>query len=69
MQRTDRADNGHDNLFEPVGETASTAGGFGRLSRSTSLYTRLLEQHPNRKRLLLGLAAAGAVALVRRVGR
>jgi len=69
MQRTDRADNGHDNLFEPVGETGSTAGGFGRPSRSTSLYTRHLEQHPNRKRALLAAAAAGAVALVRRAGR
>ncbi|HEV2093315.1 MAG TPA: SDR family oxidoreductase [Rubrobacter sp.] len=69
MQKTDRPDDGRDNLFEPVRETGSTTGEFGKLSRSTSLYTRHLEQHPNRKRILLGLAAAGAVALVRRARR
>jgi len=69
VQRTDRPDDGQDNLFEPVGGTGSTTGEFGRLSRSTSLYTRHLERYPNRKRVLLGLAAAGAVALVRRAGR
>jgi len=69
VQRTDRPDDGQDNLFEPVGGKGSTTGEFGRLSRSTSLYTRHLERYPNRKRVLLGLAAAGAVALVRRAGR
>ncbi len=69
MQKTDRPDDGRDNLFEPVGETGSTTGDFGRLSKSTSLYTRHLEQHPNRKRVLLGLATAGAITLARRVGR
>ncbi len=69
IQRTDRPDDGRDNLFEPVRETGSTTGDFGRFSRSTSLYTRYLEQYPNRKRALLGLAVAGAVALVRRAGR
>lgn len=69
MQKTDQPDNGQDNLFKPVHETGSTTGDFGRLSRSTSLYTRHLEQYPNRKRALLGLAVAGAVVLVRRAGR
>ena len=69
LQRTDRPDDGRDNLFEPVGGKGSTSGDFGRLSKSTSLYTRHLEQHPNRKRVLLGLAAAGAVALLRGTGR
>jgi short-subunit dehydrogenase len=69
MQKTDRPDDGRDNLFAPISETGSTTGEFGQSSKSTSLYTRHLEQHPNRKRALLGLAAAGAVALVRRVGR
>jgi NAD(P)-dependent dehydrogenase (short-subunit alcohol dehydrogenase family) len=68
-QKTDQPDNGQDNLFEPVGGTGSTTGDFGRNSKSTSIYTRYLEQHPNRKRALLGAATAGAVALVRRVGR
>ncbi len=68
IQRTDQPDNGRDNLFEPVGGTGSTTGDFGWLSKSTSLYTHHLEQHPNRKRILLGLVAAGAVAVVRRAG-
>ncbi len=69
MQKTDQPDDGRDNLLEPVGGLGSTTGDFGRFSKSTSLYTRHLEQYPNRKRALLGLAAAGAVALVRRAGR
>ncbi len=48
VQRTDRPDDGQDNLFEPVGGTGSTTGDFGRNSKPTSLYTRHLEQHPNR---------------------
>ena len=35
-------------------------------ARPISLYTRLLEEHPGRKRLLLAGAALGAVALIRR---
>lgn len=69
QQKTDQPDNGQDNLFEPMRETGSRTGDFGQHSKSTSLYTRYLEQHPNRKRVLLGLATAGAVALVRRAGR
>jgi short-subunit dehydrogenase len=69
MQKTNQPDDGRDNLFDPVGGLGSTTGDFGRFSKSTSLYTRHLEQYPNRKRVLLGLAAAGAVALVRRAGR
>ncbi len=69
MQQTDRPDNGQDNLFEPIGEPGSTTGDFGQNSKSTSIYTRYLEQYPNRKRVLLGAATAGAVALLRRAGR
>ena len=68
MQKTDQPDNGQDNLFESVRETGSTTGDFGQFSRSTSFYTRYLEQYPNRKRVLLGLAAAGTLTLVRRAG-
>ncbi len=69
QQRTDQPDDGEDNLFAPLGGTGATTGAFGQRSKSTSPYTRYLEQHPHRKRALLGAAAAGAVALARRVGR
>ncbi len=69
IQKTDQPDNGQDNLFKPMGGAGSTTGDFGQRSKSTSIYTRYLEQYPNRKRVLLGATAAGAVALLRRVGR
>ncbi len=69
QQKTDQPDDGRDNLFAPIGGTGSTTGEFGQRSKSTSPYTRHLEQHPNRKRVLLAAAAVGSVALLRRVGR
>ncbi len=69
QQKTDQPDDGHDNLFAPIPGTGSTTGDFGQHSKSTSLYTRYLEQYPTRKRALLGAVTAGVVALVRRVGR
>jgi short-subunit dehydrogenase len=69
QQKTDEPDDGRDNLFAPVDGTGSTTGEFGQRSISTSPYTRHLEQHPNRKRILLAAAAVGSVALLRRVGR
>jgi hypothetical protein len=69
QQMTDRPDDGEDNFFSPMDGNASVTGEFGRRSKSTSLYTRHLEQYPNRKRALLTAAMSGAVALVRRVRR
>ncbi len=69
QQKTDQPDDGRDNLFEPSGGPGSTTGEWGRGSLSRSLYTRHLEQHPNRKRLLLGAAAVTSLVLVRRAGR
>jgi hypothetical protein len=70
QQQADRPDDGRDNLMQPVqnGKT-STRGDFGHLSTATSPYTRHLELHPIRKRLVLGAALLGGLALVRRVGR
>lgn len=67
-QKTNQPDDGQDNLFTPMAGTGSTTGDFGKRSKSTSLYTRYLEQYPDRKRILLGAAAAGLLTLVRRVG-
>ncbi len=69
QQMTDCPDDGEDNFFSPMDGNASVTGEFGRRSKSTSLYTRHLEQYPNRKRALLTATVLGAAALVRRVGR
>jgi short-subunit dehydrogenase len=69
QQRTNRPDDGRDNLFAPVPGTGSATGSFGQKSKSSSPYTRYLELHPNRKRALNAVALASLVALVRRAGR
>ncbi|MDP9347823.1 MAG: short-chain dehydrogenase, partial [Gemmatimonadota bacterium] len=69
QQKTDQPDDGRDNLFEASRGTGSTTGEWGRGSMSRSLYTRHVELYPDRKRLLMGMAMAGALMLMRRVGR
>ena len=69
QQRTDRPDDGTNNLFSPVPGTGSVTGEFGEGSKAVSLYTRYLELHPTRKRALAALAALGGFVLVRRIGR
>jgi hypothetical protein len=68
-QRSDQPDDGKDNLFQPMRGNGATTGEFGQNSKTTSLYTRYLEQHPARQFALLGGAFLGALALTRRVGR
>jgi short-subunit dehydrogenase len=69
QQRTDRPDDRRDNLFEASTGPGSTTGEFGARSKSTSLYTTLLELHPNRKRLAVAALLVGVLAMVRRIGR
>jgi short-subunit dehydrogenase len=69
QQRTDRPDDRRDNLFTPSTGPGSTTGEFGRGSKPTSLYTRYLELHPNRKRAVVGMFMLAAAGLVRRAGR
>lgn len=66
LQKTTDPASGRDNLFEPIHEAGSTRGDFGKLAAPRSVYTSLLELHPNRKRVLLGATLAGAVVLLRR---
>ncbi len=61
-QKTDRPDDGRDNLFEPLVGPGSTTGDFGDQTKSTSLYTRLFEFRPGWTFALLGLAAGVGVA-------
>ncbi|HET8522908.1 MAG TPA: SDR family oxidoreductase [Thermomicrobiales bacterium] len=69
QQRSNRPDDERDNLFAPMDGASSPTGGFGQTSKSVSLYTRVLELHPNRQRALnLGLVVAG-LAAIRRFGR
>jgi short-subunit dehydrogenase len=67
-QRTDRPDDGVDNLFTPSTGPGNTTGDFGEGSKSTSLYTRVLAPHPALVRTAM-LAVVAALAIgVRRVG-
>jgi short-subunit dehydrogenase len=66
-QKTDRPDDRRDNMFTPSTGTGSSTGEFGKLSQSTSIYTRLLGLHPNRGRAAAAAGGlAGAFALSRR---
>jgi short-subunit dehydrogenase len=69
QQQTGEPDAPEDNLFKPVAGKGSTTGDFGEQSKSSSLYTRHLDQHPARLRVLLAAGALGFLALIRRVGR
>lgn len=66
FQKTAEPDNGRDNLFGPLPERGAVQGDFSKLAKPVSLYTQLLELHPQRKWLLLGATAAGAAILLRR---
>jgi short-subunit dehydrogenase len=69
QQMTTEPDDRRDNLFEPSTGPGSTTGEFGQNSKSTSLYTELLELHPARKRFVVGAALLSALTVLRRIGR
>jgi short-subunit dehydrogenase len=69
QQMTDLPDDRRDNLFEPSTGPGSATGDFGEGAQPTSVYTRVFELHPLRKRLGVALGLLGATALVRRLGR
>jgi short-subunit dehydrogenase len=68
-QKTDRPDDGRDNLDAPMPGNGRTTGDFGEQAKAVSPYTRSLEQYPNRVRALLGAGLVGLIAVARRVGR
>lgn len=68
-QKTDQPDNQKDNLYEPMPGPGSVTGDFGEDSRATSVYTRAVELHPERKIALTLGALAATLLLLRRVGR
>ena len=67
-QRTDRPDDGVDNLFTPSTGRGSTTGDFGERSKSTSVYTRLLAPHPALVRSAVLTAVAVMAIGLRRAG-
>ena len=69
QQQTRQPDDGQDNLFEPMQGNGSTTGEFGQKSKTVSLYTRHVESHPARKKMLTGVTAAAALVALRRAGR
>ena len=69
QQLTSRPDDSRDNLFEASTGPGSVTGEFGRDARPTSLYTRLFELHPARKRAVGTGLAVLALTLLRRIGR
>jgi len=69
QQKTRRPDDRRDNLFEPSTGPGQTTGEFGENAKPTSVYTRLLELHPNRKRAAAGALLLATVGAIRRAGR
>lgn len=67
-QETDRPDDRRDNLFASSTGPGSTRGEFGDGAKPVSVYTRQLELHPIRKRILSILAVIAGIAFVRKVG-
>jgi short-subunit dehydrogenase len=65
-QRTDRPDNGTDNLFTASTGPGAVEGSFGQRAKSTSLYTTALEQHPGRIRALLAAGGLLGITALRR---
>jgi len=66
LQKTDRPDNGRDNVFAPWDDPGSVHGEFP--GRPSSWYTRVFEYHPAMKVVAVG-AALGALALAAGLGR
>jgi NAD(P)-dependent dehydrogenase (short-subunit alcohol dehydrogenase family) len=65
-QKTDQPDDGFDNLFQPTRGPGSIRGEWGQGAPHSSFYTRHLEFHPNRKRMLWAALGWGLYRLARR---
>ena len=65
-QRTSQPDDGTDNLFTASSGSGAVEGDFGANAKSSSLYTELLELHPQRIRLALAAAALLGYRALRR---
>jgi short-subunit dehydrogenase len=68
QQETDRPDDRRDNLFQASTGPGSTHGDFGSGAKPISVYTRTLELHPMRKRLLAAMAVVAGIVALRKIG-
>ena len=67
-QRTSQSGGGSDNLFTPSTGPGAVSGDFGSNAKSSSLYTELLELHPERIRAALAVATVLGYRALRRQG-
>lgn len=68
-QKTDRPDDGQDNLFAPVPGPGRVTSRAELHSKSTSLYTTALGLHPVPGRVVAGVVLGAAGAVLRGLGR
>jgi short-subunit dehydrogenase len=68
QQATGLADDRRDNLFEASTGPGATRGDFGEGAKPVSLYTRELELHPIRKRVVTLAACLTILAVLRKIG-
>jgi NAD(P)-dependent dehydrogenase (short-subunit alcohol dehydrogenase family) len=64
-QISDMPDDRRDNLFAPAGGPSATHGPFDDKAWSSSEYTRVFEQHPALKPVVLGLGVLGVMLALR----
>ncbi len=69
MQKSNRPDDGVDNLFAPVPNSSAVEGDFGKETVLGNGYARTFEFHPMRQRVAIAGALLALAALVRRAGR
>jgi NAD(P)-dependent dehydrogenase (short-subunit alcohol dehydrogenase family) len=68
-QLGEEPDDGQDNLERPVATSGSATGRFGRVSKSSSVFTDVFELHPERKNALALGGIAALLLAVRGIGR
>jgi short-subunit dehydrogenase len=69
MQKSDRPDDGVDNLYAPVPNSGAVEGDYGRETILGNGYARTFEFQPMRQRLVVAGMLLAVAALVRRAGR
>ena len=69
MQKSNRPDDGVDNLFAPMPNSGAVEGDYGKETVLGNGYARTFEFHPVRQRLAAAGTLLALVVLVRRAGR
>ncbi len=66
QQRSDRPDDAEDNLFAPMDGPGSTTGDWSEQSKSSSVYTAVVETHQRRTAAILVAGLGGTLLLLRK---